>query len=210
MPLKYLSNFWRSLNILLINCEVELILTWFKNCVLIDKITRDADYNVDLDVREINNPEDAIFQTTDTELYVPVVTLSKENDIKLLDQLKSVFKITIKWNKYRSQMTIQPQNNNLNYLIDPTFTNVNKLFVLSFLRNNNTDSRYSFWNYYVPKVRISDFNVLNDVKSFFDLPVKFAEKAYEKIVDMSNNNDHTTGNLLDFACYKKKLWINCN
>ena len=201
MPLKYLSNFWRSLNILLINCEVELILTWFKNCVLIDKITGDADYNVD--VREINNPEDAIFQITDTELYVPVVTLSKENDIKLLDQLKSVFKITIKWNKYRSQMTIQPQNNNLNYLIDPTFTNVNKLFVLSFLRNNNTDSRYSFWNYYVPKVRISDFNVLNDVKSFFDLPVKIAEKAYEKIIDMSNNNDHTTGNLLDFACYKK-------
>ena len=173
--------------------------------MLIDKITRDADYNVDLDVREINNPEDAIFQITDTELYVPVVTLSKENDIKLLDQLKSVFKITIKWNKYRSQMTIQPQNNNLNYLINPAFTNVNKLFVLSFLRNNNTDSRYSFWNYYVPKVRISDFNVLNDVKSFFDLPVKFAEKAYEKIVDMSNNNDHTTGNLLDFACYKKKI-----
>ena len=85
VPLKYLSNFWRSLNILLINCEVELILTWFKNCVLIDKITRDADYNVDPDVREINNPEDAIFQITDTELYVPVVTLSKENDIKLLD-----------------------------------------------------------------------------------------------------------------------------
>ena len=100
-------------------------------------------------------------------------------------------------------MTIQPQNNNLNYLIDPTFTNVNKLFVLSFLRNNNTDSRYSFWNYYVPKVRISDFNVLNDVKSFFDLPVKIAEKAYEKVIDMSNNNDYTTGNLLDFACYKK-------
>ena len=129
MPLKYLSNFWRSLNILLINCEVELILTWFKNCVLIDKITGDADYNVD--VREINNPEDAIFQITDTELYVPVVTLSKENDIKLLDQLKSVFKITIKWNKYRSQMTIQPQNNNLNYLIDPTFTKlINYLFCL--------------------------------------------------------------------------------
>ena len=55
----------------------------------------------------------------------------------------------------------------------------------------------------MPKVRISDFNVLNDVKSFFDLPVKIAEKAYEKIIDMSNNNDHTTGNLLDFACYKK-------
>ena len=65
-------------------------------------------------------------------MYVPVVTLSKENDIKLLEQLKSGFKRTIKWNKYRSQMTVQPQNNNLNYLIDPTFTNVNRLFVCLF------------------------------------------------------------------------------
>ena len=69
-----------------------------------------------------NSPSGAIFQIT-----VPVVTLSKENDTKLLEQLKSGFKRTIKWNKYRSQMTIQPQNNNLNYLTDPTFTNVNRL-----------------------------------------------------------------------------------
>ena len=107
---------------------------------------------------------------------VPVVTLSKENDTKLLEQLKSGFKRTVKWNKYRSQMTIQPQNNNLNYLIDPTFTNVNRLFVLSFPRNNNTDSRYSFSNYYVPKVKVNDFNVLIDGKSFFDLPVKMKKK----------------------------------
>ena len=92
---------------------------------------------------QINN---ATFKITDAKLSVPVVTLSKENDIKLLEQLKSGFKKTIKWNKYRSQMTIQPQNNNLNYLIDPTFMNVNRLFVLFFPRNNNTDSRYSFSN----------------------------------------------------------------
>ena len=125
-----------------------------------------------------------IFQIKDTQLYVPVVTLSKENDIKLLEQLKSGFKRTIKWNKYRSQMTIQAQNNNLNYLIDPTFTNVNRLFVLSFPRNNNTDSRYSYSNYYVPKVKINDFNVLIDGKSFFDLPVKNEEEAYERIIEM--------------------------
>ena len=108
-----------------INCEVELILTWFKNCVLIDKLTRDTDYNANPQISEINNPENAIFQITDTTLYVPVVSLSKENDLKLSEQLKSEFKRTIKWNKYRFQMTIQPQNNNLNYLIDPTFTSVN-------------------------------------------------------------------------------------
>ena len=100
-------------------------------------------------------------------------------------------------------MTIQPQNNNLNYLIDPTFTNVNRLIVLSFSRNNNTDGRYSYSNYYVSKVEIKDFNILIDGKSFFDLPVKNQEEAYEKIMDISNNNDHTTGNLLDFAYFKE-------
>ena len=100
-------------------------------------------------------------------------------------------------------MSIQPQNNNLNYLIDSTFTSVNKLFVLSFPRNNNTDSRYSFSNYYVTKVKVNDFNVLIDGKSFFDLPVKSEEEAYEKIIDMSNNNDYPSGNLLDFTYYKK-------
>ena len=80
----------------MINYEVELILPWFKNCVLIDKSTRIADYGADPIVHEIDNPEDAIFQITDSKLYVPVVTLSKENDIKLLEKLKSGFKKTIK------------------------------------------------------------------------------------------------------------------
>ena len=115
--------------------------------MLIEKLTRGANYNDNLAVRKIDNPQNAIFQIADAKLYVPVVTLSKENDIKLLEQLKSGFKRTIKWNKYRSQMTIQPQNNNFNYLIDPSFTNVNRLFVLPFPRNNNSDSRYSFSNY---------------------------------------------------------------
>ena len=104
-----------------------------------------ADYGTDPIVYEIDNPKDATFQVTDTKLYVPVVTLSKENDVKFLEQLKTGFKETIKWNKYRSQMTIQPQNNNLNYLVDPTFTNVNRLFILSFTRNNAGDNRNSFY-----------------------------------------------------------------
>ena len=170
IPLKHLSNFWRSLNIPLINCEVELILTWSKNCVLADMIVA-------------NNPPTGLeFQITDTKLYVPVVTLSKENDIKLLEQLKSGFKKTIKWNKYRSQMTIQLQNNNLNYLTDPTFKNVNRLFVLLFTRNNAGDNRDSFSHYYVPNVEIKDFNILIDGKSFFDLPVKNEEKLMKKLL----------------------------
>ena len=191
VPLKHLSNFWRSLSIPRINCEVELILTWNKNCVLTDKLTRDADYDANLDIYEINNPENAMLRITDTKLYVLVVTSSKKYDIKLLEQLKSGFK-----------RTIQPQNNKLNYLIDPTFMNVNRLFVLAFHKNNNTDSRYSFSNYYVPKVKINDFNVLIDGKSFSDLQVKNEEEANKKIINMNNNNDYTTGNLLDFACFK--------
>ena len=151
-----------------------------------------------------NHPPNKLkLEITDTKLYVLVITFSKENDIKILEQLETGFKRTIKWNKYRSQMTVQPQNNNLNYLIDPTFMNVNRLFVLSFSRNNNTDNRDSFSDYYVPNVEIKDFNVLIDGKSFFDLPVKNEEEAYEKIIDMSNNNDYTTGNLLDFAYFKE-------
>ena len=203
VPLKHLSNFWRHLDIPLINCEVELMLTWFKNCVLIDKSTREANYGANPVAYEIYNPENATFKITDIKLYVSVVTLSKENDIQLLEQLKAGFKRTIKWNKYRPQMSIQPPNNNLNYLIDPTFPNVNRLSVLSFPINNNTDSRYSFSSYFVPKVKVNDFNVLIDGKSFFDLSVKNDEEAYEKFVDMSNNNDFTTGNLLDYAYLKK-------
>ena len=104
IPLKYLSNFWRRLNILLINCVIELILTWLKNCVLADMTVRDAENNNDPPA--IIAPTGLEFQIKGTRLYVPVVTLSKENDIKLLEQLKLGFKRTIRWNKHRSQMTI--------------------------------------------------------------------------------------------------------
>ena len=104
--------------------------------------------------------------------------------------------------KYRSQMTIQPQSKNLDYLIDPTFINVNRLSVLSF-GDHSGDNRDSFSYYYVPNVEIKDFNVLIDGKSFFDLPVKNEEETYEKVMSMSRNNDCTTGNLLYFAYFKE-------
>ena len=133
--------------------------------------------------------------------------MSKGNDIKLLEKLELGFKNTTKCNKYRSQVTIQNNNNNLSYLIDPTFTNVNRLFVLSFERlgENNVKKHYrdSFSHYYVLKVQIKDFNVLIHGKSFFDLPVKNVEEAYEKNIDMCNNNDYTTGGLLDFVYDKE-------
>ena len=135
----------------------------------------------------------------DTKLYVPVVILSAKDDNKLLEQLKTGFKRTIKWNKYRSEMSNQTKNNNLNYLIDSTFTNVNTLLILSF---ENENDRTSFSKYYIPKVEVKDFTVLMDGKPFFEIPAKSKEEAYEAIIEMSKNNDYITGNLLDYEYFK--------
>ena len=116
---------------MLVNCEVSLTLTWFDNCVITSKAIREADPDADPAVAGINNPTNAVFKiTTDCKLYVLVVTLSAEEDNKLLEQLKTGFKRTITRNKYRSEMSNQTKNNHLNYLIDSTFTNVNRLFFL--------------------------------------------------------------------------------
>ena len=141
VPLKYLSNFWRSLYMPLINSEVSLTLTWSENCVLTNITTqtaRDADpndANADPPVEarpEIKAPTSEKFKITDTKLYVPVVTLSTKDDNNFLSQLKSGFKKTIKWNKCRSKITNETKTNHLNHLIDSTFIKVNRLFVLSF------------------------------------------------------------------------------
>ena len=106
VPLKYLSNFWRTLEIPLINCEVELILNWSANCVII--------------YTNVNN-QVPTFTITETNLYVPVVTLSTQDNAKLLPQLKSGFKRTISWNKYVSKPELLARNQNLNHLIEPSF-----------------------------------------------------------------------------------------
>ena len=106
-------------------------------------------------------PTGAAFKIKDTKLYISVATLSAENDNKLLEQLKTRFKRTIKWNKYRSEMSNQDKTDNLNYLVDPKFTKVNRLFVLLF---KNEYDRKSYFKYYTPTIEITDFNVLIDGK----------------------------------------------
>ena len=133
IPLKYLGNFWRALNIPLISCEVSLELKWDKNCVITSLEQRDIGGG-----NRDNAPTGATLSITDCKLYVPVVSLSKDDEIKLLTNLKSGFKREIVWNKYRSQMTTEAINNNLNILIDPTFTNVNRLFVLAYGQVNKS------------------------------------------------------------------------
>ena len=113
IPLKHLSNFWRTLEMPLINCEIELILTWSRNCVII--------------YTDVNN-QVPTFTITETNLYVPVVTLSTQDNSKLLPQLKNGFKRTLTWNKYLAKPELLAQNANLNYLIEPSFQGVNRLF----------------------------------------------------------------------------------
>ena len=197
IPLKYLGNFWRALNIPLISCEVSLELKWNKNCVITSLEQKQVDAGPPV-VRD-NAPTGATLAINDCKLYLPVVTLSKD-DTKLLTNLKSVFKREIIWNKYRSQKTTEAVNNNLNILIYPTFTNVNKLFVLAY---QTADDRQSFSQFYLPRAMVKDYNVIIDKLAFFDLPIKTEEEAYKKIIDISRNNEFTAGNLLDHDYFKK-------
>ena len=188
----------------MINCEIELILAWSKNYASADMTIRAAGNNKEPPA--IVATTGLEFQIKDTKLYVPVVTLSNENDNKFLEQLKSGFKGTTKWNKYRSQTTIQSNDSSLNYLIYPAFTNVKRLFVLSFERieENNVKKyhRDSLSHYYVPNVEIKDFNILIDGKRVFDLPVKYEEEASQKIIEM------VIDILLNFAYFKENYKLN--
>ena len=156
----------------LINCEIYLTLNWSENCV----ITR-MEKRIIVNTRRDVSPTGATFKITGTKLYVSVVTLSTKNNNNFLEQLKSGFKRTIKWNRYKSEMTNQTKTNHLNNLIDPTFTKVNRLFVLSF---ENEEDKTPFSKYYVPKVEIKDFNVLIDRKRVFDVPVKKQRRSVRK------------------------------
>ena len=185
VPLKYLSNFWRTLEMPLISCEVNLILTWSSTCVLV--------------ATGIQN-QNATFAITDTKLYVPVVTLSTQEYTKFLQQLKSGSKRVINWNKYLSKPELLAQNPNLNHLVEPSFQGVNRLFVLAF---ENDDDRTSDERYYLPTVEIKDYNVMINGENFFDQPIKNNEITYENIrkIAAGQGDDYITGCLLDYPYF---------
>ena len=163
VPLKYLSNFWRTLEMPLINCEVNFILTSSSSCVLI--------------ATGIQN-QNATFGISDIKLYVPVVTLSTQENAKFLQQLKSNFKRVINWNKYLSKPELLAQNQNLNHLVEPSFQGINRLFVLAF---ENDDDKASNDEYYLPTVEIKDYNILINGENFFDQPIKNNRITYDNI-----------------------------
>ena len=159
-------------------------MTWSKNCV-VSSATGETKFAI-----------------TETKLYVPVVTLSTEDNAKLLQQLKSNFKRKINWNKYESSVKTFAQNRYLNYLINPSFRGVNRLFVLSF---ENEDDRISHSMYYLPKVEIKDYNVMIDGRTFFNQPINNMNKTYENIrkIAAGKGDDYTTGCLLNYPYFKE-------
>ena len=182
-PLKHLSNFWRTLETLLINCEVNLILTWSPTCV-ITYFTGGG-----------------TFEITDTNLYVPLVTLSTQGSSKLLQQLKSGFKRVISWNKYLSKRELLRQNPNLNNLVESSFQGVSRLFVLAF---ENDTQRTSHSGYYLRNVEIKDYNIVINGENFFDQPVKNNKVTYENTrkIATDQGDDYITGCLLDYPYFK--------
>ena len=149
VPLQYLSSFGELFEMPLINCEVELILTWSAGCVII--------------YTDVSN-QNPTFTITETNLYVSVVTLSTQDNAKLLPQLKSGFKRTMSWNKYLAKPELLAQNVDLNHLIEPSFEGANRLFVLAI---ENDAQRTSNRGYYIPNVEIKYYNVMIDEKKLF-------------------------------------------
>ena len=136
-----------------INCEINLNLNWSKKCVIVVS----------------NADQETKFSITDTRLCVPVVTLSTQDNAKILEKLKCGFKRTINWNKYQLKISTEEPNLYLDYLIDPSFQGVNRLFVLSFETNEH---RTSCKRYCVLTVEIKDYNDMIDEKTFLIIQLK--------------------------------------
>ena len=190
VPLKYLTNFWRTLKMYLINCEIKLILTWSANRVIT--------------YTNVNN-QVLTFTITDTNFYVPVVTLSTQDNANLLLKLKNGFKRTISWNKYLAKPELLARNANLDHLIEPSFQGISRLFVLAFEHDNYKDWRTTNKRCYIPNVEIKDYNLIIDGKNFFDQPVKNDKVTYENIrkIAIGQGDDYTTACLLDYTYFKK-------
>ena len=194
VPLKYLSNFWRSLEMPLINCKVELSLKWYERCLLTAATT-------------------ATFKITDAKLYVPIVTLSVEDNTKLTRLLNEGFKRPIYWNEYKitPNKTVELTNaNDVKYireLLDSSCQGVKRLFVLA---DNNTAgndqvSVDSYKTYFLPRVKIGNYNIEIDGRNFYDQPINNSIEQNDEVrkISTGQGDDYTTSSLLDYSYFRK-------
>ena len=179
----------------LINCKVELSFKWDKNCILFSK-------------------DGSVFGITDTKFYVPMVTLSAEDNVKLSKLLSEGFKRPIYWNKYKvvpnkiiNIAAINSREYHLRELLDSSWQGVKRLFVLAYdnTAGNNQVSIDSFKKYFLPRVKIENYNIEIDGRNFYDQAINDSIKQYDEVRKVSTwqGDDYTTGCLLDFAYFKK-------
>ena len=184
VPLKYLSNFFRSLEMPLINCKIKLNLTWKKECVL----STDAD--------------SAVFIINDTKMYVPVVTLSKEDNKDFIEQQNKGFQRSIYWNEYKTKEVNENADANVfKYInLDPSFQGVNRLFVAAYNKVDGQPNRDNQRKFYLPRIDLNKYNVIIDGRNFYDNPIESDIEKYRELkkVIIGKGED-----LLDFCYFKK-------
>ena len=189
VPLKYLSNLFRSLEMPLINCKIELNLTWKKKCVL----STDAG--------------DAVFIINDTKMYVPVVTLSKEDNKDFIEQQNKGFQRSIYWNEYKTKEINENADANVfKYInLDPSFQGVRRFFVMAYIRVDGQPTRNGQRKYYLPRIDLEKYNVIIDGRNFYDNPIESDTEKYIELkkVMIGKGEDYTTGSLLDFNYFDK-------
>ena len=194
VPLKYLSNFFKSLEMPLINCKIKLNLTCKKECV------------------SSTDTGDAVFIMNDTKMYVPVVTLSKEGNKDFIEQQNKGFQRSIYWNEYKTkELVIEDADaNNFKYIaLDPSFQGVDRLFVVAYSKlgaaNDTQFNRNSQQVYYLPRNDLNKYNVIIDGRNFYDNPIESDIEKYRELkkVIIGKGEDYTTGSLLDYDYFKK-------
>ena len=189
VPLKYLSNFFRSLEMPLINCKIKLNLTWKKECVL------------------SNQDGAAVFIINDTKMYVPVVTLSKEDNKDFIEQQNKGFQRSIYWNEYKTkEQTENADANSPKYIsLDPSFQGVNRLSIMAYNRVDDQPTRNGQRKYYLPRIDLNKYNVIIDGRNVYDNPIESDIEKYRELkkVMIGKGEDYTTGSLLDYNYFKK-------
>ena len=196
VPLKYLSNIWRSLEMPLINCKIHLVLNWSKDCV-------------------ISTIAATTFKIRNTKLYIPIITLSNKDNAKLIKLLEDGFDRSVYWNEYQIKIETRNLDNNnfTRFPLDDSFQGVRRLFVLVF---DNTEGgaknvkRNNHTKYFLPRVNINNYNVLTDGRNFYDQPINDTIKQNDEIgkIAIGQGDDYTTGCLLDYQYLKDHYNLN--
>ena len=189
VSLKYLSIFWRSLEMLLTNCRVELSLTWSENCIL------------------KSLPGNSTFIIADAKLYIPIVTLSIEDNTKLTKLISEGFERSVYWNKHKViPNKIYNANDCIRELLDASYQGVKRLFVLAYVNTgDNPVTADSHRKYFLPRIKIENYNIEIDGRNFYDQPINDSIKQYDETrkVSTGQGDDYTTGCLLSFAYFEK-------